>query len=104
MEWTHILSHFLLYAGLGVLNILAFADHPSPGGFRRTTLRLLILVLLVGTVQEGLQHLTGSTQPGALPSLFDLGVDLAGSMLGFAIFTRIRSKSWNFLKVAFVKG
>ncbi|HVN55814.1 MAG TPA: hypothetical protein VMT46_15890 [Anaerolineaceae bacterium] len=104
LDWTHIVAHFLLFVGLSVLSEFALSDRNANKRVGLSALRLLALVLVVATLQEGLQHLTHSTEPGILPSLFDLGVDLASSALGFVVIKRIRLGNWNFLKPAFVKG
>ncbi len=78
-EWMHVLMHALLFAMLVLLISFAFNFHP-----RRKTAIILLLLLLAGLFQEGLQWVTHSTLPG-WNSLFDLAVDLCGGTLGLAI-------------------
>jgi hypothetical protein len=69
--------HFVLFAGLAVLLLQALFPR---FGFKSLAMALMI-GLAVGTFQEGFQAL--SLQSGSLgAAIFDLGVDLAGSLTG----------------------
>lgn len=83
--WVHVVMHAGLFAVLaGVLWILSG---------RRTTPRaiglLLSLVALVGIGQEAFQALSRN-QIYWNDSLFDLGVDLSGAVIGLTMTWRLR--------------
>jgi hypothetical protein len=87
-EWMHWLMHAALYAGLAILSLLVFnlpLDH-------RTVLLVLGIVLLVGVIQEGMQLLS-AVQIVSWNSIFDLGVDLIGGMIGLGVVWGIRKAS-----------
>jgi hypothetical protein len=78
-EWMHWVMHALLYAGLVVLLGLVI---PLPPG-RRGLLLVLGLMLATGALQEYFQAISQGF--GSITTaLFDLGVDLAGGMMGLA--------------------
>jgi hypothetical protein len=81
--WVHLLMHAGLFAVLAVL--LTFQLHRFSGPNRRMLVLLVLGVVLgVGLLQEGFQSFSnGVLLPGA--AAFDLGVDLAGGLLGFVI-------------------
>ena len=87
-EWMHIFSHLVLFAGLGALLVLVF---PQVG---KRPLLTGALILLVGVLQESFQALSaGNLLPNAV---FDLGVDLAGGLVGLwaaRVFTEQRRRS-----------
>jgi len=72
--------HAALYAGLAILMIVVF-NLPLN---RRTVLRVLGVVLLVGMIQEGMQFFS-AVQIISWNSVFDLGVDLIGSGIGLGV-------------------
>jgi len=92
-EWLHILMHLALYAGLVIL-VLRVARRPAD---RKTFILVLVLTLGVGAIQEGLQIFSrGEWWLAVLPaSLFDLGIDLLGTTLGFAAMVITRSPFFN---------
>jgi hypothetical protein len=58
------------------------------------TLGIVILVgLLIGMLQEGLQLLVG-VQVLRWNTLLDLGVDFLGVLIGFGIVTGIKNGAW----------
>jgi hypothetical protein len=76
--WVHILMHAGLFAVLGIL--IGAQLRRKKNGLRLA----LFAMLLVGLLQEGLQSLSaGRILPAG--SLFDLGIDLAGGLIGVAI-------------------
>lgn len=82
--WMHILSHALLFAGLAYLlgGLLAGSGWPRRrGGVARLT---LLLALLAGLGQEGLQLWT-QARPFTRAEVFDLAVDLTGAGLGLLL-------------------
>jgi len=85
LEWVHIAMHILLYAGLGFLLITLLNKHLNRGTF----MKLAGVALIIGISQEGLQWLVTSDIPSRATMLqlsgFDLGVDLAGVILGMAL-------------------
>lgn len=76
-NWVHVLMHGLLYAVLAFLLVGWISPVTLTNG-----LKLIGLVLLVGLLHESLQLLSAGVWPGWEPELFDLGVDLAGALLG----------------------
>ena len=84
---SHVLMHAALYAVLAPL--LASLTGPGRG---RTAMLLLVLVALL---QESIQVVFG-TQVFAGDEVFDMGVDLLGGGLGFALLAterRMRSEA-----------
>jgi hypothetical protein len=84
-EWVHVVMHTLLFAGLAVLLLQVL--------FPRFGFKSLILVLLIGLAvamfQEGFQAL--SLESGSLQAaMFDLGVDLSGSLAGSTGFIALQ--------------
>jgi hypothetical protein len=78
--WMHIFMHALLFAGLMILLVVAGGKPVS----RRSAWKFLAAALLAGLLQEGFQAWSqGSFSAPA--SLFDLGVDLAGGLLGLGL-------------------
>ena len=98
-EWTHVFMHMLIY---GVLCILLLAtiwqasglapvfqnrpDERAGGIDHRLAFKLTGVVLAVGTIQESLQWISQGVVPwqgvALSASLFDLGIDLTGGLLG----------------------
>jgi len=74
----HLVMHAALYAGLVVLVVAGFDLVLT----RRTAVRLLLVALGVGLLQEGLQLIAG-VQVLGWNTLLDLGVDLSGALLGY---------------------
>ena len=80
--------HALLYAGLAVLIMIAF-ERPST----KSSLGLvLVTTLIVGGLQEGWQVLSG-VQILRWNTVFDLGVDMLGALIGYGLFYWFRIKS-----------
>ena len=78
--WLHALLHCILFAGLVMLLAYAFSMRVS----WQTALILFGVVLVVGLLQEGFQAL----EQGYLifsGALADIGVDLAGGLIGLAM-------------------
>ncbi len=83
--WVHILMHIMLYSVLAYLlaELLLRARFPL---LRRYHLGLsLLLNLAVALGQEGFQLLYQGRLPGA-DEWLDIGVDLAGGVLGILLF------------------
>jgi len=78
-ERMHIIMHALLFAGLVLLLWAVLGLRPG----RRALWLTLGVVLLVAALQEGFQAISNSYF-SLRASLFDLGVDLAGALLGLA--------------------
>ncbi len=96
-QWMHIIMHTIQFAVLGILIILAW----KPQLKARTVLALVLAFLGVGVLEEGFQMLTQGMEPwrtGALAAAtFDLGVDLAGGLLGIGawlLFKSIHREGW----------
>ena len=86
-EAVHILMHLILFTGLIVIGSWAFQVSLS----RQTIFASLVLVLVVGTLQELFQ--AWSNGIFLLPPLvFDLGVDLVGGAAGLIIVSRWRRR------------
>ena len=85
-EWVHIFMHATLYAGLGMLLAIAFK---FPAG-RKSTFRIVAIILTVGVAQESLQWFSqGNFNLGPIVvqnALFDLIIDILGGMLGLLVF------------------
>jgi hypothetical protein len=73
-EWMHILSHLVLFAGLGALLAVIFNWNSS------RLLRAAVVILAAGVLQEILQALSSGNL--LRYALFDLGVDLVGGLAG----------------------
>ncbi len=83
--WAHILMHVMLYSVLACLlaGLLLRARSPL---LSRSHLGLsLLLILAIALGQEGLQLLYQGRLPGA-DEFLDVGVDLAGGVLGILLF------------------
>lgn len=85
-EWMHWVMHAILYAGLAVL-VMVVLD-------RSVTISslglILVITLVVGGLQEGWQILAG-VQILRWNTLFDLGIDSLGAIIGFGGFALIYS-------------
>lgn len=81
-DWTHIVMHALLYAVLG------FGIAYIAGPEKAKLVPVLIAVLVVGASQELLQPLPAGGFP-TQAALLDLAVDLAGGLIGFALYVVI---------------
>ena len=79
-EWIHVLVHIMLYAGLVLLFLGAFRFL----SYKKALPAVFIMVLIVGIMQEATQSLSRGTIP-LRGTLFDLGVDLVGGLLGLVI-------------------
>lgn len=80
-EAAHILAHIFVYAILTLLLIFSFNPHLN----WKTVGIALILALLVGVLQEGLQYIVSSDRVFGWPEVFDLGVNLVGALFGFLL-------------------
>ena len=89
-EWTHVAAHLALFATLAILLSAAFRS----SAHRRTVPGILLTILLVGSLQEGLQFISQGVMPlrplAFGGPVFDLGIDLAGGMAGLGIFYPLR--------------
>ena len=78
-EWVHIVAHTVIFAGLAVM-VLSL--------FRRSHWLIyagtLLLALFVGILQESIQLAAAGMLPGP-GELFDIGVDLTGTLCGMSI-------------------
>lgn len=83
--WVHILMHIMLYSVLACLlaGLLLTARFPSLSRYHIGLSFVLILAVALG--QEGLQLLYQGRLPGA-DEFLDVGVDLAGELLGILLF------------------
>ncbi|MEK6255691.1 MAG: VanZ family protein [Chloroflexota bacterium] len=88
-EWVHIVAHTALFAGLVV--ILAYALKLNKNG--ASVLFLLVVVLVLGLSQEGLQLVAKNRAFGG-PEVFDLFVDLFGGILGIWIWQKLMTIKW----------
>lgn len=79
-EWVHVIMHAGIYAGLALLASFLFPLPRSRTGF----FTLCGLILVVGAAQEAFLAL-GSGYFYLPGSAFDLGVDLAGGVLGWLL-------------------
>ncbi|MBC8507452.1 MAG: VanZ family protein [Anaerolineales bacterium] len=87
-EWMHWIMHALLYAALAVLIMIVF-ERP----LTKSSLGLvLVTTLIVGGLQEGWQVLSG-VQILRWNTVFDLGVDMLGALIGFGLSYWLRTKS-----------
>jgi hypothetical protein len=77
-EWRHIALHLFIFAGLV---FLLFALFHLPWN-RTGWLTAALTILVVGTLQELLQALTGASSATWSGAFFDLGIDLIGGGLG----------------------
>ena len=82
MHWA---MHAALYAGMAILVTWAFDLPPT----LKTLGMILLVTLFVGITQEGLQIFSG-VQILRCNTLFDLGVDTVGALLGFGVFAGVR--------------
>lgn len=80
LEIMHILMHLLLFGGLVLLIVKTFQLPLN----RKSALLLILLILSTGLLQELLQLLVKQRDFG-WSEVFDLGVDLAGGVLGWLI-------------------
>jgi len=78
-EWAHVVMHLILYAGFAILIIHVFNLKPVP----KVLGWVLLITLGVGVVQEIIQQIASNIPYLRWNSLFDLGVNLVGSLLGF---------------------
>ncbi|MEA3350482.1 MAG: hypothetical protein U9Q82_07675 [Chloroflexota bacterium] len=78
--WVHVSMHLVLYAGLMIL-LATVLDRSIT---RQTLIRYLFGVLVVGFLQEGFQ-LFSAVQVFGWNTIFDLGIDLIGALIGFAL-------------------
>lgn len=84
-EWMHWVMHAFLYTCLAILVGWIFALNSS-----WKTLRILLIVgLVIGMIQEGMQILAG-VQIIGWNTLLDLGVDSLGVLIGFGAVARTR--------------
>jgi hypothetical protein len=83
--WMHVLMHALLFAGLAILLVVAFKPFQSV----KMVLAVAAVILAIGGLQEGFQWLSRGHFAVAAAA-FDLGVDLAGGMVGFKIGYLVR--------------
>lgn len=83
-EWVHIIAHTLIFAALSIMLLSIFPRH-----WRLAYAATLLLALLVGVLQEGIQVTAAGMRPGR-GELFDLGVDLFGALCGIALLTVMR--------------
>ena len=81
-EWMHWFTHALLFGGLAALFVLVLRLNPD----RKTTWMVIALTLSAGVLQESFQAFSqGSFSLSG--SVFDLGVDLVGGLLGLLIYS-----------------
>ena len=79
-EWMHWVMHAFLIAGLAVFVLKAIVRRVSICSFGL----VLGITLVVAGLQEGWQVISG-VQILGWNSLFDLGVDMVGAVIGFGI-------------------
>lgn len=86
-DWIHVLVHIILFAGFTLLLSWNYRIALTPA----RAAGVLLAALGVGILQEALQAL--SQQIFWLPGvLFDLGIDLAGGILGLLIWRLFGAK------------
>ena len=85
---AHVLMHLFLYAVLACL-VASFLPASVRRSRGRTVVVTLLAVGVVGILQEVIQMRAKAGMPGA-DEFFDLGVDLAGGLLGIAAFLSVR--------------
>jgi hypothetical protein len=78
MEWVHVLTHLLIYAGLVLLVFSTFKLDLN----LKSAILLVGVILAVGGAQEVFQLQVKGRAFGT-PEVFDLGVDLVGGALGW---------------------
>ena len=86
-EWMHWFTHALLFGGLVALFVIVLRLNLD----RKTALIALALVFGVGFLQEVFQALSQGSFSLA-GSVFDLGVDLVGGLLGLGVVYVLRTK------------
>jgi hypothetical protein len=85
-EYMHVASHLALFFVLALL-LAAVIEFPP----RRGWLGGFGVILLVGLLQEGFQLWSGSAYL-TWNLAFDLGVDLAGGLLGWSLAEWVRRR------------
>lgn len=86
-EWRHVIAHLLMYAVLCILIVVMLKWPARPEALTPwLALGLIGVVLAVGIAQESLQWLSQGVTPwqgeALAASLYDLGIDLSGGLLG----------------------
>jgi len=79
---THIIFHSFLYAVLAIL----IGQWISPVSWN-AWLKILGLILLIGSLHEGIQVTFAGLWPGWTAELLDLSVDFCGAVLGLTLKT-----------------
>jgi hypothetical protein len=80
-EPVHVIGHLILFSGLVILILQVFQLPFNT----RTAIWLILLVLVMGLVQEYFQ-LQVKERAFGWPEVFDLGVDLAAGAVGWAVY------------------
>ena len=80
-EPVHVIGHLILFSGLVILILQVFQLPFNT----RTAIWLILLVLVMGLVQEYFQ-LQVKERTFGWPEVFDLGVDLAAGAVGWAVY------------------
>ena len=86
-EWVHVVVHLLMYAGFAILSLYVFDLKPV----LKVLGWLLLIALGIGVVQEIIQQITSNIPYLRWNSLFDLGVNLVGTLLGFGATVGFRN-------------
>jgi hypothetical protein len=76
-EWMHWVMHAGLYAGLAILILVIFDLRLALKALRC----VLLIALGLGVLQESFRLLS-NVQRLSLNSLYDLGIDLGGTLIG----------------------
>ena len=92
-EWMHWFMHALLFGGLAALFVIVLHLNLD----RKTAWIALALALGVGFFQETFQALSQGSFSLA-GSVFDLGVDLVGGLLGLGVVYVFRTKEFKNLR------
>lgn len=80
----------MLFAGLTILVMVSFdLKTTEPRTAKKTLFVVLLISMGVGVIQEGLQLLTGAPIL-QWNTLLDLGVDMAGTLLGYWVLLGVR--------------
>jgi hypothetical protein len=82
---AHVVMHSVLFAGLVILLMAAFNLKPGMRAMKVSILAILVLAAL----QEWLQALSQGIFP-LLGTLFDLGVDFLGGVVGYGLYVIFR--------------
>jgi hypothetical protein len=97
-EWVHVVMHLALFTVLGIFLGASIRLNLDRGGI----MLILAIVFGVGVLQESFQLFSQGIDPfysvAQARAGFDLGVDLAGGLLGLGILVTYKSKLAGFIE------